>query len=504
MPVYMLDEDNTQQHAGAEPNINRSRIYAMDSRNPLQLFDLGGHMITEAPELSIAEAAPTSDMVTEGGQNKTLQTYKVADYVQSVSVVIGLPKREVTTAVMLKEAEERGNRFLFFTVPADDCPDDCDKWALYFGDAPLMGVIQRTNGLAAFDTTAEGGGAITRTVRVRSSGDLRNYRALRYNTPIQEGLAPLYAVLLGDKAECDAARSFCPYQVAYLGGGSGGAEDAPAAHRTGNKFGTLDAIDLSALPDGALITALARYGSKLFIGYADTFRATSAAGGLAVSVNGGAATLVSDITTNGIQTLVKAGNRLHAFGAGGEWFYTDDGNTWVTATTFTSETLNAAAYNSKTRRLYVVGTNGAAYVIRGLAATAMAALSAVTDDFRSVQVLGDDHIAVGDDVGVYRETFGEAAGEAWTTKNDFGAPAPINVILGDKRSTRVLVTVGDEIFERSINHKQGWVSLGTAPAVITAGSAGYEEYQRGVDYFALVTQGGDVVEVEQCVPCSLS
>lgn len=500
--IFQLDPDGREQAAGSIMNHTTTHLYAMSVDNPELIIDLGGHGIPDAPEYQQTEAAPVQNMVHENGRNVLEDEYVSDDFVRSNSVTFSLPKRLYATADFIRAAQARGERFVYFIAPGDDCPDVCDRWSKYFGDNARMGVPIHTNGLVGFDPAAEGGGGMTRTVRVRSSGDLRMYHAVRYASPTVEDLAPLYTVLVGSRDECDAATGFCPWLVSYLGGGAGD-EAAPFLQGTQNKFGDLDAITTTGIPAGSVVTSLARFGGRLYIGYASAFKDTSTAGGLAVSVGGGPISVVSDVTTDGIHALVVAGNRLHAFGEGGDWFYTDDGEAWVTATSFTSDDLFAAAYNPRQKRVYVVGADGAAYSIRpNGAASAIAGLSSVTDDLRSVAVLGDDHIAVGDDSGVYRETFGEVAGKAWTSRT-FGAD-PIDAIVGDRRSTRVLVAVGDEIWERSINLKQSWAQIATAPAAITAGSSGYEEYQRGLDYVAFVTEDGEVIEIEQCVPCSLS
>ena len=498
--IQIVSDNQERQGAGHKINTNRSRVYAFDLDNPLTLYDTNGIMITEAPEYTLTEASPVQDLRIEGGQNTMIDTYESDDYVRSKSVVIGLNRDAVNPMSLLRSAYARGKRFGFFSVPVDDCPDACDRWAFYFGDNTQMGVIQRTNGVISGDSSAEGGGAITRTIRLRTSGDFAEFFPIVYSGVTQEDLLPLYTVLLGTQAQCEFENSFCPWQVAFIGGGEGGTDPSYLA-RTVNKFGTLAALT-GALAVGDLAVASAYYNGLLYVGHSTVYKATgSTSGGLVSSLNGAVSVAVAGVTSDGIHALVVAGNRLHAFGESGDWFYTDNGTDWVTATPFTTEDIFAAAYDPRTQIVYAVGSGGAAYAIRpNGAATAIAGLSTVTDDFLSVAVLGNDHIAVGDDTGEFHESFGANAGDAWVSRQ-FAAD-PINAIVGDGKSTRAVISVGDAIWERSINSLQEWNLLGTAPGDITAMDIGYNEYQRGKDYIVAVTVTGEVVEIQQCNPCN--
>lgn len=503
MPKYRMlnDEEGAQQSYGKADRVTRKLVYAFEPKNPLVLHEFGGHPIPEAPEYVEQTAQPQNVMKTEGGINITVLKHVDEGYIQGEDLSMSLPEERLTLAHIILQVQKRSDKqFRWVLLPTEDCNTNCDQFAQLRGLSGRMDEIKETGAVVAFNFDGDSGSS-SRQVMIKCEGATIDYHGVDVDLAVQSGGDPFYAALVGAKSEC--IDDFCPYQKQYFFD-SAGSVTTPIANVTSDKHTSSSTIDTAAMTVAGLAVSAVWWRGDLYIAETDVFKATSTAGSVFKSVGGSAAFVDVGITSVGINALVVAGSRLHAFGTAGEWHYTSDGQNWTTVagTPLGSGNLYTAVYNPKTKRIYVGGAAGVAYVIRnGTQATALATMGA--GDLISSHWAGDDHIMFGDTVGQIYEHFSEAEdGGAFTPTQDFGTD-PIHVLLGDHRSTNVLAGVGSGIWQRDIAHAQEWVQLGSVPSgTIYSGSQGYEEHRRGVDYFVFGTSAGDLVEVQNCAPCS--
>ena len=500
------DEVGGEQAHGDANRSTRKLLYAFDPKTPLDLHEFGGHGIPDAPEYAIVEPSPQSVRKTVSGYNQTILKHVDDEYIQGEDYTINLPERRLTLAHMMVQVQRRENRlFHWALIPTDECPDDCDRFAELLGDSGRLGEIQNTGAAVAFDVEGDGG-AITKTVMLRIEGDTDDLHGIEVGEIVQSTTDAIYAIAVGSRFECSNVGSFCPYQVGFVFNAAG-AITAPLGDKTSDKWGSTSVLDLTALTVAGIITDFVEWRGDYYIAEASAHKGTSTFGSVWKSTGGTAAFVDTGITSLGIQALLVAGSKLHAFGEAGEWHYTSDGQNWTTVTgsPLGSTSVYCAAYNPITKRIYVGGDAGAAYAIKN-GQTSVALTGFGVEILNSVFVAGDDHVVYGTDSGKIWEHFSESEdGGAFTDTKDFATGA-INFLGGDRTSANLVASVGDTVWERSIKNKQDWLSLGvvggTTPVVL-AGSQGFAEHRRGTDYYVFGTNNGDVIEVESCAPCSL-
>lgn len=494
------DEVRGEQAAGGKNRSTSKTLYCFDPKNPLTLYEFGGHGIPDAPEYTISEPQPHMTRHSVGGYNQTEYEHVDSEYIQSEDLTMQLPERFKTLAELIVAVQRRtGRNFVFFLTTNDDCPDKCDYHAELRGDSARMGEIQETNTVLAYDTEGDGG-AVTKTVMLRCQGATRNYDGIRIQANSVSGLDAVYAIVIGKLDDC-SDDSFCPYQVGYAFDSDGVA--VPAGVRYADKWGVSSAaIAGTALGAGNIITSAVWWNGDIYVGYADAYHATATAGGIAKSASGTGALADVGVTSSGIQTLVVAGSRLHAFGEGGEWHYTIDGENWtpVTSTVLGSTDLYCSAYNPYTKRIYLGGVGGAAFVIDGFTVNSISGVGSA--DLHSVAVAGRDHVAYGANDSKIYENFEESNGGSFSNTKTFPTGA-VNVLLAEKRSTNLVAAVGSIVYQRSIAQRQGWHAIGASPdaSVILSGDIGYEEHRRGSEYFVFGTTDGAIFEAQTCTPC---
>lgn len=509
MPIIRLlnDEVGGEQAFGNANRSTRKLLYAFDPKTPLDLHEFGGHGIPDAPEYAIVEPTPQMVRRTVSGYNQTTLKHVDDEYIQGEDYTLNLPERRLTLAHMMVQVQRRENRlFHWALIPTDECPDDCDRFAELMGDSGRLGEIQNTGSAVAFDVEGDGG-AITKTVMLRIEGDTDDFHGVEIGEIVESTTDAIYAIAVGSRFECSNVGSFCPYQVGFVFSAAGSVT-APLGDKTLDKWGAKSALDLTALTVAGYINDFVEWRGDYYIAEASTNKASSSTfGSVWKSAGGTAAFADTGITSLGIQALVVAGSKLHAFGEAGEWHFTSDGENWTTQTgaPLGSNSVFCAAYNPITKRIYTGGDSGAAFVIKNAQVT-LALTGFGSELLFSCHVAGDDHVVYGTSVGKIIEHFSESEdGGAFTTTKDFGAGA-IHFLGGDRNSVNLVASVADKVHERSIKNKQDWLEIGTAPGTtptILAGGQGFAEHRRGTDYYVFGTDNGDIFEVETCAPCSL-
>lgn len=500
MPIIRLlnDEPFGQQAGDVSARSTRQLLYCFDPKDPTKLYEWGGHFITDAPEYQTQEPVPENVRTTKDGLNITEFLHTDDEYIQGANLTIMLPERRVTLARKLLQVQKRRRklRFRFVTIPADECVNDCQRYAEFVGIARL-GEIQKTGATVAFDYEGDGG-AINKQIMLYTTGAEIDYDGIKIDAQVQDLANPIYALKVGSRAAC--ADDFCPYQVGYVFSADGVAD--PVGEKTTDKWGSLGTtLNVAALPSASLIVDSVEWRGDLYIAYASAFKATSTVGGVAKSIGGTAAFASVGLTSAGVQTLVVAGGKLHAFGEAGEWHWTSDGENWTTETALSANDIFCSAYNPVTKKIYVGGAAGYAAAIRGSQIEVLTGFG--TDVLTAAFVAGDDHVVFGTSNGkVYEHYSQDEDGGAFTLVKTLGASA-IRFIGGDRRQANLVVTMGAEVWQRCIDYYQDWRKLGTSPSAsaINAGGQGYEEHREGTDYFAFGCADGTIFEVQSCTPC---
>lgn len=331
----------------------------------------------------------------------------------------------------------------------------------------------------------------------------------------QDAAPELYAVAYYERT-CQACSR--PNQRGLYGGWLDDDEDSEGqAFLTTDAFGS--GVDLNIDVGANYVTSMLGDGNSIFLTHSDDLDLNAATtGGVQVTKNEGTSWVDGIDTSTGlaldvpIAKIIKANSYYWIFGQAGAIYRAADGVNWTqVAQTVTTGDLYGAMYDPFSELVYVAGydtagTDSVALVIQGTAVRDISAfVNAGTLGLYSVRVLADDHVAFGDVNGNLHE---HQHASVSSVSNPFslvvtGAIAKVVGIEGD--FARTLIFSGTEIRERSPLTERDFMPseyfAGSEPSGQFTASATGTQYGGpfpGYNYFAGVTDAGEIIESRPC------
>lgn len=286
-----------------------------------------------------------------------------------------------------------------------------------------------------------------------------------------------------------------------------GSDDADFT-TTNDRFTTstvLGALDFP-VPASSVLTDLFANGNTVLVSYRN---AAGATGGVAVSSDGGQTfTLATGLGGYAYYGLTRLGSDYIAVGgatgAPARIYRSRNGIAWTavaaSATLFATSNLRSVSADNVAGAFYAVGEDGSA--VKGTPSGSgytltdiTAAVAAGAVDLSSVEVLGEDFVAVGGPSGFYVESFD--GGEDFEAAAAFGGASAVFV---DGNCLRTVAGTGTRIFERSILTNYEWKEVPLIGVTLTGDIVDVEMADPDYNYFLVSTDAGEVVLVKPQFP----
>jgi hypothetical protein len=389
--VLFSGDLTSEQAVGSTLDNSVMQMFLVRRDRPREYIFLGGHRIVDASTYITTAGVVSAEYCFIHGRNRVVERQLTFDTVKSISFTLMLPNRMISVTDRIFALQAKCDYDLLL-VP-NDCGDGCDEF-FWFGEDVTLGARQITNSIVGYD---ENQAPITSTRNLTVTGQLRMYagKELKTLTPSTGGVA-LHAVTVVDDSNGSCQGCDCPYQTIYRGG----VGLVEVSTDGGNSWTAIDTAALAAdIIAGFIVTSLDYKDGRLIIGYSDVANATGTDGGVAYSVDNGAAILSTHATANlGVQDIFRAFGKIYAVGTGGDVDVSCDNGVSFTdvAQAVSTETIIDAVYDSSNNIVHLVGANGSYFTYDGSTfADETANLNAGAVDLLSVAVSDSKTVWIG-------------------------------------------------------------------------------------------------------------
>jgi len=448
-----------------------------------------GHSFT-APNSNLTDAVTFTDVEIYKGQVRTVSRVKRAAYETSRTYTIGFPSSLWTPA--MERANNTGCKTTFF-LKYNCAEDPIYNHFDVFPDATMNPPVEAEDIVTNGDET----NIITATSEIQVPKKLRGW-ALGYEVIYDAGTAAINAIAFRT-AECEMCSEAGALALVAVGGNG---TAAPAVWSTKDRFSSVTTPALTGSTAGDVAKAVWTRGDNIVVStYTGLSLTAATAGGLYVSVDGGATFSKISNVTDVIADIFEASGMLFAIGKNSTgsaviWTSDNNGQSWtsVTSTALPASTiLKSGSYDPETGRLYFVGgTKLLVGKMIGMSLTLSdisSSLPTTVSSLNRVLVIGGGELVIGGDSG-YLVTSRDSANTF--IRLSVGS-ANITGIAGNQY--RLVVAAGNTLYERTImtdndfrriNLQNGQTITGNYNHVVMAPDDDFNRY-------AAVTTSGEVV-----------
>lgn len=407
------------------------------------LTSILGHSLT-SPSQNLTDDVTFEDVELVDGVIEVVSRIKRAGQETNRTYTIGIPSAIWTPVV--EQTLRKGCQSNFFLVYL--CPEDpiYEHWDI-LEDSTLKPVIEAEDVI----TTGADTNIITQTSEVTVTKKRRGY-GLGFLPIYDAGGTVAYNDIVFTEDDCPGCdHTYAQGMIAVGGDGTA----VPTQTLTTDRFNNVTALTTGA---AATNVADAVYTKGDFILVSSHITATPTAGLLHASYDGGTTWSVIADVPEVIFDIVDADGTLVLVGGdatdGGRIYLTSDRAQTITEITGSSvipasTALNAAAYDKRTRKVYIVGDSGVLLVGRLSGSTLTltdisANLPGAPGNLTAVCVVGPNEILVGGAAGYLVQS--RDSGLTWTEVG-IGTSSTIASIAGNR--WRTTVAAGTALFERT-------------------------------------------------------
>lgn len=470
---------------------------AMLDRSDGTFQDLIGHSLT-SPNVNARDALKTVEVERVGGRPTIVTITKRAAEITDQTYTVGYPKKALHTPLMQIARDGRG-------CPVDllrvyECPPD-PQYAHFYG--MFDSVINPPQQAADTITNTEDRAILEQTSEVTFTKEEIGWGLTGsiVHTVASKKINGV-TFLTDDCAGCD----FTPGLDAIIVGGDGTA--VPTVQMTDNRFASITAKSMGALLDlgkhvynvgDTIVTALAigaTYAAAT-VGKLTVSQDRLATAAVTTSV----VDVISRIVGNGGNTIFAVGK--DSAGAGVLHVSLNRGNSWtaVVSANLPAGAVLGAAWDRFGQRLWMVGEGG--YVGVGVLSSGTMQITDLTtifdeaaSDMAAVVVLAKNHIFVGGETGIAKET--RDGGATWADVIVAGTTT-ITAAAGNKG--RLVVGAGTNVYIRDPLSKMAFKKFTFAYGVTLAGVvADIAMAPDNFNLFAVTTLSGEVAILRPYYP----
>lgn len=493
MPVIIFNGDASKEQAvGPVLDSGTMRMFAVRKDRPLDMINMGGHMVSDAPNYTLTDAKINPEYRHLNGRNVVVERTLTPEKVKSMSFDIMLPNKLVSVTDTIARNQDRFDYDVVF-LPST-CGDGCDAF-FWIGDDLTLGARQITTAIIGFDDQEN---PIQSKRSVRLAGQLKNYYGMVV-TQFETAAEPLYTQEIGDEG-CEAGD--CPYQTLYHGGAAGLLEKSTDG---GNTWTTITTTAITTDVTAAVITTLKEYNGYLVVGYSDVADAAGTEGGVAYVAPSTTVAVLSTGFANPAQKIFSAFNKLWVVGGvAAEAFVgysCDNGITWTAVTNAIGKPILDAAFDSTTNLVFLVGGDHEAWAFDGVNFSEITTQVNAGATVELLSVVADGgHVIIGSADGKSYQNFTAADLTSTYSVVPHGAD-PVTAIAKDENTYRTLLAHGADLHIRDFTTYQNYQVLTTLDGDITSIVAAAPLKDEGVNIFFATTDAGTQYKIAYCFTC---